>query len=118
MSANRKPLRPVSAAGLVLLASGCVAWAWTFEWRWAATGLGAFVVLGVIGAVTDGRKAHNSTNDVVPAHLSSGRSATERGNTISCTECPWTFTHISAARRMTVWSTHSCPTSRQPADQP
>lgn len=56
MSADRKPLHPLGAAGLVLLASGCVAWAWTFDWRWAATGLGAFVVLAVVGAALAGRR--------------------------------------------------------------
>ena len=57
MSADRKPLHPVGAAGVALLAAGCVAWAWTFDWRWAATGVGAFVVLGVVGAVLDGRRS-------------------------------------------------------------
>ena len=56
MSADRKPLHPLAAAGLVLFAIGCVAWAWTFDWRWAATGLGAFVVLGTASSVFDGRR--------------------------------------------------------------
>jgi hypothetical protein len=57
VSTDRKLLHPVGAAGLVLLAAGFVAWTWTFDWRWAATGLGAFVVLGVVGAVLDGRRS-------------------------------------------------------------
>ncbi len=56
MNANRKPLHPLGAAGLVLLASGCVAWAWTADWRWAATGLGSFVVLAVLGSVLNSRR--------------------------------------------------------------
>lgn len=57
MSADRKPLHPLSAAGMILAACGAVAWAWTSEWRWGITGLAAFLVLAVIGTVLDGRRS-------------------------------------------------------------
>lgn len=56
MQKTNKPLHPLGVVGLTLLAVGTVAWAWTGEWRWVVTGLGALIVLASVGAAIDGRK--------------------------------------------------------------
>jgi len=53
VSGGPRPLHPVGAAGLVVLAAGLVAWIWTGEWRLAATAALAFVALAAIGAALD-----------------------------------------------------------------
>lgn len=53
---DRKPLHPLGAAGLILLAAGFVAWAWTANWRWAATGVAALIALVALGAALDARR--------------------------------------------------------------
>lgn len=56
MSGPRATLHPVGGAGLVLFAAGCVAWAWTDEWRWGVTGAAVLLVAAAIGAALDGRR--------------------------------------------------------------
>jgi len=53
---TRKPLHPLGAVGLILLAAGCTAWAWTGQWRWAVTGAAALIALSAIGAMLDARR--------------------------------------------------------------
>lgn len=51
-----KPLHPLGAVGLLVLAAGLLAWLWLGEWRWAVTGLVALVALAAVGAAIDGRR--------------------------------------------------------------
>lgn len=55
MSSDRKPLHPVGAVGLALIPLGLLAWLWTGEWKWAATGAALFLVAAVIGTALDGK---------------------------------------------------------------
>lgn len=56
MTADRKPLHPLGAAGFLALGAGLLAWLWLGEWRWAVTGLVLLVVLAAVGAALDARK--------------------------------------------------------------
>lgn len=44
---------PAATAGLLALAAGLIAWAWTGDWRWAATGAGLLLALAALGAHLD-----------------------------------------------------------------
>lgn len=54
--AGHKPLHPLGAVGLVLLALGTVVWAWTGTWQWVVTGGAALLVLAALGALLDERR--------------------------------------------------------------
>lgn len=51
-----RPLPPLGALAVASLAAGLLAWLWLGEWRWAATGLVALLVLVAASAALDGRK--------------------------------------------------------------
>lgn len=44
------PVHPAMAAGVALLALGCLAWLWTADWRYAATGAVLLFLSAVIAA--------------------------------------------------------------------
>lgn len=48
-------MHPLLLAGIACLAAGLVAWLWTGEWRWAVTGIVAFLVLGIASATPSGK---------------------------------------------------------------
>lgn len=53
---SRPPLHPAGALGFIALAAGLVAWLWTGEWRWAATGLAILLAAALVGAILDARR--------------------------------------------------------------
>ena len=50
MNQPKPSTHPVTLAGPILLAIGLVVWAWTGDWRWAATGLALLIAAAPIGA--------------------------------------------------------------------
>ncbi len=56
MSDGPRPMHPLAAVGLALVAAGVLVWIWTGDWRWAATGAVLLLVLAPVGAALD-RKA-------------------------------------------------------------
>lgn len=69
MSATTRPqqrLHPLGALGLLLFLAGCTARIWAGEWRWAATGLVALVLLQGIGASLDQRKGGTWAEPTAP----------------------------------------------------
>jgi hypothetical protein len=92
----------VSVGALVCVA-GLVAWPWTGEWRWAATGLGVLLACGLIGAVLDHRlrRSHQAIRECV-----TDDGYWHDGDTVHCGCGDWSLHDPDPRARFDGWIAH------------